>query len=687
MREGTIVDTVNINIKPYYVLGRSPQCDLHVESPSASRRHAVVQHKDTGAVYLYDLGSTHGTFVNMKRIPPLQYVQLHIGDQFKLGVSSKTFIVGGPEELESEEKEQTKQPETAVPKPPPLSREELFRRRVEQVHRIHEERERNKVTFKHDEGGVTWGMDDDEYDPKEEEKADRTSSEEEDPDQDAEAIYAPAADLKKKGGWNDKQKALIAKIEEVEKKTERAVKEKITLSKKEELDFDDLTGGQKKRLDGIDDRLAKLKKQENELRNSLKATTGGKKKKPAEEAPQAQEKHEEELASDDDEYYDQTARNREKALKQQQEAMAAAAAGELQSETYETLKTKLETLIKERQSIMEQMMKKSPAAGAKPEEKPAEAEAPREEDPLESFMQKTEKTLAESTRERLTARLTQVTDDIDKYNAMLKLTTPTFATIQQAASTGGEKPVTASPEKKKEPSKPKKKPHDQDDSLSEMVRRIEALKRDKEKKEQERLDKELEEELEEKEKNFREVHAEELETLEKEDAEKEARKRPMSAFVSEPKPQTTAPIATDSTISLDPDNYFSEIVRNANRDEINLEDYKLIKSRYDEYNKRRQELTQQKESKPAGEKKYGLQYFKEPDIKPVTFDELFQGKRPMQSQDVIDPVSKKTRRVQGPTPKPQPRNVAETVKENEEYDEGVSGLPQEDLEVIKKPHS
>lgn len=60
-------------------------CDLFLENPTLSRRHAVIQHKDTGDVLVYDLGSTHGTFVNKKQIQSHHYVKLHLNDMVRFG--------------------------------------------------------------------------------------------------------------------------------------------------------------------------------------------------------------------------------------------------------------------------------------------------------------------------------------------------------------------------------------------------------------------------------------------------------------------------------------------------------------------------------------------------------------------------------------------------------------------------
>ena len=63
----------------------------------------MIQHKDTGDIFIYDLGSTHGTFVNKKLITQHQYVKLVSGDMIRFGQSSRWFILNGGPEAEEEE--------------------------------------------------------------------------------------------------------------------------------------------------------------------------------------------------------------------------------------------------------------------------------------------------------------------------------------------------------------------------------------------------------------------------------------------------------------------------------------------------------------------------------------------------------------------------------------------------------
>ena len=99
LKNGCIITNVDLTSKPFHVFGRLPNCDVSLEHPSVSRYHAVIQYKtsDTSnsekGFYLYDLGSTHGTFVNKSRLESKRYYRLRVGYVIKFGGSSRLFIL------------------------------------------------------------------------------------------------------------------------------------------------------------------------------------------------------------------------------------------------------------------------------------------------------------------------------------------------------------------------------------------------------------------------------------------------------------------------------------------------------------------------------------------------------------------------------------------------------------------
>nr|CAD7263027.1 unnamed protein product [Timema shepardi] len=104
LKSGKIIDNINLDLKPFYVFGRLLTCDIHLAHPTISRYHAILQYRkeatpeDAPGFYIYDLGSTHGTFLNKYRIKPNIYVRLQVGHVLKLGGSTRLLILQGPED-------------------------------------------------------------------------------------------------------------------------------------------------------------------------------------------------------------------------------------------------------------------------------------------------------------------------------------------------------------------------------------------------------------------------------------------------------------------------------------------------------------------------------------------------------------------------------------------------------------
>ncbi|KAG8199025.1 hypothetical protein JTE90_021040 [Oedothorax gibbosus] len=112
IKNGTLISTFKIS-SSLLTFGRLEVCDFVFEHPSVSRYHAIVQYckgDDTHpkGFYLYDLGSTHGTFLNKSAVKPKIYYKLKVGYILKFGGSSRLHIFQGPEE---EEEVEAKKPE------------------------------------------------------------------------------------------------------------------------------------------------------------------------------------------------------------------------------------------------------------------------------------------------------------------------------------------------------------------------------------------------------------------------------------------------------------------------------------------------------------------------------------------------------------------------------------------------
>jgi hypothetical protein len=69
------------------LLGRSRECDIQVEDPNVSRRHAELR-QEGSSYWIVDLDSTNGVEVNGKRV---KRARLSDGDSFTVGSTEITF--------------------------------------------------------------------------------------------------------------------------------------------------------------------------------------------------------------------------------------------------------------------------------------------------------------------------------------------------------------------------------------------------------------------------------------------------------------------------------------------------------------------------------------------------------------------------------------------------------------------
>jgi pSer/pThr/pTyr-binding forkhead associated (FHA) protein len=108
LRNGSIIDYISLSHRPYTVFGRSPDSDVVLEHPTISRYHAIIQYKSEfehgqpAGLYLYDCGSTHGTFINKKCLEPKVYVRIKIGYIIKFGQSTRLYLVQGDSSAEAD---------------------------------------------------------------------------------------------------------------------------------------------------------------------------------------------------------------------------------------------------------------------------------------------------------------------------------------------------------------------------------------------------------------------------------------------------------------------------------------------------------------------------------------------------------------------------------------------------------
>ena len=99
LKDGSIKDNISLSGKSTFTFGRLDECDVVIEHPSCSRYHALLQYcvkeKDKRKIgfYLYDMGSTHGTYVNKDKVKAKVYNRVRVGYQIRFGGSSRLYII------------------------------------------------------------------------------------------------------------------------------------------------------------------------------------------------------------------------------------------------------------------------------------------------------------------------------------------------------------------------------------------------------------------------------------------------------------------------------------------------------------------------------------------------------------------------------------------------------------------
>ncbi|KAK7394345.1 hypothetical protein VNO78_14868 [Psophocarpus tetragonolobus] len=275
LKDGSIIHKYDVCHKGAYMFGRLDLCDFVLEHPTISRFHAVIQFKRSGDAYLYDLGSTHGTFLNKNQVEKNTYVDLRVGDVIRFGRSTRLFIFQGPSDLMP--------PETNAKLMREVKMREAMMDREASVRRARQEASLAE--------GISWGMGEDAV--------------EEDED-DAEEVTWQSY----KGQLTEKQEKTREKIIKRMEKIANMKKE-INSIRVKDISQGGLTQGQQTQIARNEQRIAQiLEELENleetlndSIRESIGARTGklslGKKKG-------AVEDEEEFLSDDDDEFYDRT---------------------------------------------------------------------------------------------------------------------------------------------------------------------------------------------------------------------------------------------------------------------------------------------------------------------------------------------------------------------------------------------
>ncbi|KAF7824972.1 kanadaptin [Senna tora] len=379
IKNGSIIDQFNVYEKGAYMFGRLDLCDFILEHPTISRFHAVIQFKRSGNAYIYDLGSTHGTFLNKNQVEKNTYIDLHVGDVIRFGRSSRLFIFQGPSELML--------PETNKK----VMREVKMREQMLDLldREASLQRARLEASLA---DGVSWGMGED-----------AVEEDEDDADEITWQSY--------KGQLTEKQEKTREKILKRMEKIANMKKE-ISAIRAKDISQGGLTQGQQTQIARNEQRMAQVMEElenlEETLNDSIRESLGARSGKTSSGKKKgAMEDEEEYLSDDDDEFYDRTKK------KPHQKA------GDNQSiETADTLLDKKEAIIKEMSDKKELLLIEKNRI---PSENGAQDEI---DDSLDAYMSGLSSQLVYDKSAQLEKDLTSLQSELDRICYLLKIADP-----------------------------------------------------------------------------------------------------------------------------------------------------------------------------------------------------------------------------------------------------------------------
>ena len=101
-----------INVERDMLVGRHQDAEILLQSTDISRKHAALLFRNDH-IWVKDLNSTNGTFVNGERVEQEQEIELHDGDMLQF--ASFMFMILAPERYKAHLPEIDVEPVTTVP--------------------------------------------------------------------------------------------------------------------------------------------------------------------------------------------------------------------------------------------------------------------------------------------------------------------------------------------------------------------------------------------------------------------------------------------------------------------------------------------------------------------------------------------------------------------------------------------
>lgn len=364
--------------KGAYMFGRIDMCDFVLEHPTISRFHAVLQFKKDGEAFLYDLGSTHGTFINKGQVKAKNYTKVNVGDVIRFGLSSRLYIFQGPSELMPPERELEKLRKAKMLREEMIDREaSLARARVEA----------SLVD------GISWGMSEDAI--------------EEAPENGTDEITWQTY----KGQLTERQEKTRGKILKRLEKVANMKKE-IDAIRVKDISQGGLTQGQQTQIARNEQRISQIMEEldslEETLNESIQESIGARSGKVVHGRKKGYIEEEEDVLSDDDDFYDRTKKKNSAKNSGEQPAV----------ETADTLLDKKDHILKEMEEKKTLLLQEKDKLG------PTAESSSEAGDDLDAYMTGLSSQLVIDKTVKIQKELSELQTELDRVTYLLKIADP-----------------------------------------------------------------------------------------------------------------------------------------------------------------------------------------------------------------------------------------------------------------------
>ncbi|KAL8006378.1 putative forkhead-associated (FHA) domain, SMAD/FHA domain superfamily [Plasmopara halstedii] len=417
IKGGVVVESLQLpctNGRSYVLAGRmATVCDWTLAHPSISRTHAALQFDQQGALFLYDIRSTHGCFVNKKRIPVEEFVRLHIGDVLGFGESTRLYAVCGPPELLPAEYES-----------------------------LNLEKFRERLKRKDDQREVSWGFKDDAEEEEGESEEETQKRNDDLPDylRNLKEDDRPYTSSVSQSDVNEKDRRLYRQLTTRIRKMENLKLEKSRILAKQNR-LDGLSEGQQLTLERNEQRIETLHKEIDDLEAKIQAKNDerAKTKSTGELRSRKRTNVNEELygySSDEDDFYDRTEANQLKIAARKQKvtgcAISVATAGpttDVKAQKKEVLTVdSIQSNIKRLEEELTRLQDDVTAASTKADPKQNNSKQEKE-DSLDLFMSATTTQLHLGEIDLLMKRKADIKTELQRQHHLLAVATPALASL------------------------------------------------------------------------------------------------------------------------------------------------------------------------------------------------------------------------------------------------------------------